>query len=112
MFSTSTKAPVPASHLLTRINSGPYGVSNMLSKCANPQCSAEFHYLHEGRLFKIPTEARKHNGDGSKKLPHKLEHFWLCSVCSLTLTIAVDPSNKVLVLPREFRGHARSAMAS
>jgi hypothetical protein len=25
----------------------------MLSKCANPACSANFRYLHEGRLFHV-----------------------------------------------------------
>jgi hypothetical protein len=28
----------------------------MLAKCANPACSATFHYLHEGKLF--PVELR------------------------------------------------------
>ena len=27
--------------------------SPMLSKCANPACLARFHYLHQGRIFKI-----------------------------------------------------------
>lgn len=28
----------------------------MLAKCANPACSATFHYFHEGKLF--PVELR------------------------------------------------------
>ena len=29
----------------------------MLSKCANPACSAHFLYLHEGRVFRIMRDA-------------------------------------------------------
>lgn len=25
----------------------------MLSRCLNPSCSAQFRYLHEGRIFKV-----------------------------------------------------------
>ena len=32
----------------------------MLSKCANPQCRAAFLYLHQGKLFRIETEACSH----------------------------------------------------
>jgi len=31
----------------------------MISKCANPACSARFLYLHEGKLFRFEREAKK-----------------------------------------------------
>jgi hypothetical protein len=29
----------------------------MLSKCANPKCSAAFRYLHDGKLFRMEVPA-------------------------------------------------------
>jgi hypothetical protein len=63
----------------------------MLSKCANPTCPTTFRYLHEGRLYVIaPREPLA--GDkprcSSKSVP--LEYAWLCSSCSLYLTIQID----------------------
>jgi hypothetical protein len=81
----------------------------MLSKCANPDCSASFHYLHDGRLFELHV-GKGGNGDTSKKPSQNVERYWLCSKCSVTLTLAVDPDNKILVLP--LRTRLRSAAAS
>jgi hypothetical protein len=73
----------------------------MLSKCANPSCSNEFHYFGEGKVFEIRSErssAATHGGRGKR---HKsLEHYWLCSDCSSTLTIGMDSDRNVLVIPR------------
>src|SRR5947209_19080489 len=30
----------------------------MLSKCANPACSAQFRYLHDGKVFRVDLEER------------------------------------------------------
>jgi len=63
----------------------------MISKCANPACSAHFLYLHEGRVFRI---MRSEDSDGLemgmdptlKKRLH-VEFFWLCDRCAGTMTI-------------------------
>ncbi len=57
----------------------------MLSKCANPLCSAPFRYLHEGRIFNIEVAAwcEDPSGDPSPKI----EHFWLCGRCARTLKV-------------------------
>jgi hypothetical protein len=62
----------------------------MLSKCANPACPTTFRYLHEGRLYVIaPRETVagfKPRGSGTSG---QLEYAWLCSSCSLYLTIQI-----------------------
>jgi hypothetical protein len=63
----------------------------MLSKCANPTCSTTFRYLHEGRLYVI--DPRKGLAGHRPKCSSKygqLEFAWLCSSCSLYLTIQID----------------------
>jgi hypothetical protein len=89
----------------------------MLSKCANPKCSAPFHYLHDGRLFEVqvtPEEiavtATETSENSQKKPPRKVERFWLCSKCSATMTLAVNRENEILLLP--LKRTARVAAAS
>jgi len=65
----------------------------MISKCANPACSARFLYLHEGKLFRFEREAREDTGPllGFDPAVHKrsrgVEFFWLCESCSAALTL-------------------------
>jgi len=63
----------------------------MLSKCANPSCPTTFRYLHEGRLYVIasPETLARHKPNCSSK-SGQLEYAWLCSSCSLYLTIQID----------------------
>jgi hypothetical protein len=65
----------------------------MLSKCANPGCSASFLYLHQGKLFRLETNG---NGDASidgadprgKNSSRRLEYFWLCDECASIMTVS------------------------
>lgn len=62
----------------------------MLSKCANPNCSANFLYLHEGRLFRSESamdDGFVSNDAGMKKSPRRIEFFWLCSNCAPRMTL-------------------------
>ena len=58
----------------------------MLSKCANPDCSESFRYLHRGKIFCLaPTpEVEAVTGEF---LPQFEERFWLCDECSKTMTV-------------------------
>ena len=65
----------------------------MISKCANPACSARFLYLHSGKLFRFEREAIE---DGEpllgvdpalRKHSRRVEFYWLCENCSTTLTL-------------------------
>ena len=62
----------------------------MVSKCANPSCRAEFHFLGEGQLFvRKVREARVTS-----------EIFWLCPRCALLLGQIKDfPPDVVPVFP-------------
>jgi hypothetical protein len=61
----------------------------MLSKCANPACSARFLYLHEGRIFKIEVDAGPATDPAARigGRPRRLEHFWLCGNCAQFMTL-------------------------
>src|SRR5438094_7960815 len=76
----------------------------MLSKCANPQCRAAFLYLHQGKLFRIETEAGSHQDpaadSGARKPVRRLDYFWLCEDCASLMTL--DRKNgELLTVPRE-----------
>jgi len=62
----------------------------MLSKCANPECTASFRYLHIGKLFRMEVpaaSANASNGEGMKKPAHRTEFFWLCETCAARMTL-------------------------
>jgi len=56
----------------------------MLAKCANPICGAHFRYLKQGRIFNVPVYGPD---ERSCTWPRRVEHFWLCSNCCMTLTV-------------------------
>ena len=81
----------------------------MVSKCANPACSAPFRYLHEGKLFRIERSIQKnsdqeHDSIGKKQAAH-VEFFWLCKDCSQTLTLIFEKNVGITTRPirRAFR---------
>ena len=78
----------------------------MLTKCANPACSAKFLYLHEGKLFAIESK-----GDPQKRGPPTdpeyagmfctREYVWLCSSCCGAMTIQFDRDHGISVIPKK-----------
>ncbi len=70
----------------------------MLSKCANPDCGATFHYLGEGKLYEIKFDTQQ-GQQRFKKAAGRAERFWLCDQCSNLMTLAVDASKKVILMP-------------
>jgi hypothetical protein len=66
----------------------------MISKCANPGCSARFLYLHTGKLYRIERENRKDDtqpllgfGPDARRHTRSVEFFWLCEKCASSLTL-------------------------
>jgi hypothetical protein len=58
----------------------------MLSKCANPDCSETFRYLHQGKIFCLAPTPEVETLTG--KLRSVLdERFWLCARCSKEMTL-------------------------
>ena len=88
----------------------------MVSKCANPACSTPFHYLREGKIFRVEVEVTPpitsdetiELSDGSKvpfllaprKPGRKVEHFWLCGPCSQTMNLLFDKDTGLNVMPK------------
>ena len=77
----------------------------MLSKCANPSCSASFRYFHQGKLFRVETSltagitsGSADNTNASKGAAHA-EFFWLCDRCAPEMTLEHDSGGHVMVTP-------------
>ncbi len=58
----------------------------MLSKCANPACSARFLYLHEGKIFYLELEL----GLADDPSARRVERFWLCGNCARSMTVVCE----------------------
>jgi hypothetical protein len=78
----------------------------MLSKCLNPQCTARFRYLWEGRLFRVDlSEVRRRKSAPTGRTPlacinrhlRPVEHFWLCASCAARMTVEASESQVRLV---------------
>ncbi len=86
----------------------------MLSKCANPGCTATFLYLHQGKLFRLNVG---NDVPVSSSVPQKaktashVEFFWLCSDCASELTVDYDEGRGVAVVPLA-KAETRAAAAS
>lgn len=84
----------------------------MLSKCANPLCSASFQYFRQGKVFEVQSNLVHPTVITpialTRREPSRVEHFWLCSDCCGTMTIAVNKKREVSVVPI---ANARSAVA-
>ncbi len=76
----------------------------MVSKCANPQCSAPFRYWGQGRLYRLdlsehPGRMQAHEESGVLNA-HNVEHFWLCGACAQRMSLALDRSGHLVTIPR------------
>ena len=75
----------------------------MLQKCANPSCPNPFRKLSEGKLFLVETgsaissNAALRRWDGA--VPHRIEHFWLCTQCASVLTLAFEKGKGLRTVP-------------
>jgi Fe2+ or Zn2+ uptake regulation protein len=80
--------------------------ATVLSKCANPECSAPFLYFHRGKLFRVETEGRQDRrrqlGEevGITKPMRRLEFYWLCENCAEQMTLEFDKKTGITVRAR------------
>ena len=63
----------------------------MISKCLNPSCHKELHYLRDGRVVRT---TRRVGTDV------QVEHFWLCGDCHLGYDFLFATDGRVSVSPR------------
>lgn len=73
----------------------------MLSKCANPNCPAPFHYLHEGKLYSF----RRDRSGPTASASGQTELYWLCARCAQTLVLR-SSGEMVLLEERRTMGNA------
>jgi hypothetical protein len=75
----------------------------MLTKCANPICSAPFLYFHSGKLFRVerraPVLLRDDGAMADKKSPQSIEYYWLCEGCSAEWTLSRAEEGGIVVKP-------------
>ncbi|MGH9524014.1 MAG: hypothetical protein ACRD3E_15940 [Terriglobales bacterium] len=64
----------------------------MVSKCANPACSAPFLYLHDGRIFAVRPAGPARSGMGAAVV----ERYWLCGACAEEMTLVLHGGGVVL----------------
>ena len=84
----------------------------MLSKCANPPCSASFRYFRQGKLFRVETEPS--GMVPTAKASARSEFFWLCDDCASHLTLEYDRQTSVVIVKRldpELRAASKPAVA-
>jgi len=68
----------------------------MVSKCANPECSERFLYLHQGKLFSL-TPTPELESVGGRFAPLLYERFWLCDRCCRKMTLVWGGTGAKLV---------------
>ncbi len=68
----------------------------MVTKCANPLCSAPFQYLRGGKLFLVDLSRPSSGSERGNAAVRKkaVEYFWLCDGCSAELTVTVDSAGQ------------------
>jgi len=68
----------------------------MLSKCANPECSTQFRYLHQGEIFLL-TPSPEVPPAGASALESLNERVWLCERCCRQMKVVWDKRQAKLV---------------
>ena len=85
----------------------------MVSQCSNPSCRRPLSALSEGRLYQfeivsISISAVDSSAEDLDETPQRqAANFWLCSQCSLTMTLSLEPQEGLKLVPIE---EERSAM--
>jgi len=73
----------------------------MVSKCATPECSAQFRSLRNGKLFVFHWE-RPAQQRG--QIARSTECFWLCADCARYWTLRMETEKAGVVVIRKPRG--------
>lgn len=75
---------------------------DVLQKCANPGCRAQFRYLHQGKLFEVEMQYfDSPSGDNRGKLGSgkaQIERCWLCDHCAAYIVLRFDRRRGVIMV--------------
>ena len=79
---------------------------DMLSHCANTECSKPFLRLRDGKLFLVETERLAKPGESTappfvraRQKQRLVEHYWLCDECASHWTLVYDREHGVGLAP-------------
>ena len=81
----------------------------MVNQCANPSCGKPLHYLREGRIFvfDLPDLNPPVHATGGRA--RRLQHFWLCGVCSETMVMEQTSEMEIRVAAKSRKLPAETA---
>lgn len=73
----------------------------MHPKCANPACTAAFHWLAGGKFYRFGPSAvapatKTQVAQGTEEGP-AVKHYWLCEPCSQAYTLTYEEGQGILV---------------
>jgi hypothetical protein len=78
----------------------------MLAKCHNPSCSNSFRSLTDGKLFRLD------NDPSVKPSRFVTEYFWLCPMCTATVTLCISTEGEVIPVPLVERVHGSRSLVT
>jgi hypothetical protein len=71
----------------------------MVAKCANPNCSKPFLYLHEGRVFVLQCSGKAPGGLTPRD--NDTKYAWLCHECAGHLIVRFDAEEGMKLVRKE-----------
>ena len=77
----------------------------MLAHCINPDCRVALQTFSEGRLFQFEVVSISIPARDDRRLPfdekprRQTSHFWLCGNCATRLSLTVEPSEGLRLVP-------------
>lgn len=84
----------------------------MLAHCINPDCRVSLESFGEGRLFQFEVVSISIPVRDDSSLPfdekprRQTSHFWLCGNCATRLSLTVEPSLGLRLVPLAVEGGA------
>ncbi len=73
----------------------------MVGTCANPACSAQFHNVHRGKLFRLEIREEPSTAEPPMSTPvrRQVQYIWLCEICAQTMRIVGYGAGEIRIVP-------------
>jgi len=78
----------------------------MVAHCVNPSCYAPLHSLSGGRLFQFEVVSISVSASDDTSAPFdekpqsQTAQFWLCATCAASMSLVLEPSSGLQLVPR------------